>query len=329
MCEHIKDKIIFFSAVLTSGHCICGNYEKEGIYKWPLCLPDIQNQITDNNTVLIISGDNRKRKYVNLGIFKIAIKLGATNEVEDARIKYIDVKANRPQNVLYDIAVLKSTKDIYKSGDAKRAPICLGALNAKVDNNQKITTVGWGLTYDEYPPRDPDVTFQPRNPMSTTCSTNKYGPTANRFQSCDVKFLKDNKWSCKKIMSIKWGPPRRNELPNLKSRPIYDFNKCENIFSKAKSLIGNLKSNSEIKWTNNLGEIKNLVIFGDIVLNKRIRKEGSLRKNIMRSKVIHCYEKELFEKYGWCKLSKGKPYQQHDAWGFCDTSCEGAGVRFR
>ena len=159
-----------FSAVLTSGHCVCGNYEKQD--KWPLCLPETDNQITNNNKVLILSGDNRRKKYINLGIFKTAIKAGATNVIKDARIKYIDVKANRPQNELYDIAVLKSRKDIYRSGDTKRAPICLGALNTNVDNNQKIITVGWGLTYDEYPSRDPDIPIQPRNPISTTCSTN-------------------------------------------------------------------------------------------------------------------------------------------------------------
>ena len=195
-------------------------------------------------------------------------------------------------------------------------------MNAQLDNNQKIITVGWGLTYDEYPPRDPDIPVQPRNPTATTCSTNKYGPMANRFQSCDVKFLKDNKWSCKKIMSFKKGPPRRNELP-----PSYDFKKCEGKILDAKNMIGNLKRKSEIEWNKYLGEIKTFIIFGDIALTKS--REEDLRKKIMKSRVLHCYEKELFKEYGWCKINKGKPYRKHSDWGFCDTSCEGAAVRFR
>ena len=230
----------------------------------------------------------------------------------------------------YDIAVLKSSKAIYKDGDTTRAPICLGALSANYytqnHDDVKIKTVGWGKLYYEYPARDPDFykkygREQIRDPVATACSTNEYGPTRSRFRSCDIDFLKKNKWSCKKIKNIKKRRPKVKELPNIDSKPSYKFDECEKYFSEAEGLLANELSESSIKWTEVLGNVKNLDVF-QVIDSKNNGEEFQL--------LLNCYRKELFETHGWCKTmdaAREGRKTNHDDWGFCDRSCEEASVR--
>ena len=321
-------KVILYRSVLTNGHCVCD--QKYG----PCLLPQNgkePNQITKNNKLSIVSGDNRKRKYINLGFYKIPIKVGIANEIIDARIKYLENYEKSKHGIYeYDIAVLKSSKAIYKDGDTTRAPICLGALSANYytqnHDDVKIKTVGWGKLYYEYPARDPFFykkygREQIRDPVATACSTNEYGPTRSRFRSCDIDFLKKNKWSCKKIKNIKKRRPKVKELPNIDSKPSYKFDECEKYFSEAEGLLANELSESSIKWTEVLGNVKNLDVF-QVIDSKNNGEEFQL--------LLNCYRKELFETHGWCKTmdaAREGRKTNHDDWGFCDRSCEEASVR--
>ena len=339
--------MIFYSSVITSGHCVCGAQVgrlvrgKKGlkfIEPQDPCLPNTENQITVDNKISIVSGDNRRRKYINLGFLKKTISAGVTNEIVEAKIKYIELWVLKLEEMqkgdsfdykdkMYDVAVLKSKKNIYKDGDTTKAPICLGALNAKMDVDQKITTVGWGYTYYEYPERHPEldikvgptVVKQKRNPIATTCSTNKYGPFVSRFKNCDIQFLKDNQWACKKIKNIEKRRPKVTELPNVSSIPSYNFDACEKYFSEAEILVANVYEKSSINWTNHLGDVKNILVYNY---------EEELN-NVLVKKVLQCYRKELFETHGWCKVAIEGSQRSHDDWGFCDTSCEGASVNKR
>ena len=251
------------------------------------------------------------------------------NEIEHIVTNYIEnYNQKKHGGYEYDIAVLKSSKEIYKEGDTTRSIICLGALSAdnyaQTHNDQKIKTVGWGKTYNEYPKRDPffKETYgyeQKHDPIRTSCTTNQYGPMKSRFTSCDISFLKKNKWSCKKIKNIQKRKPKIKELPNYSSKPSYQFDECEKYFPAAENLLGNELSKASIKWTEDLADVKNLDVYQVIEL-------GNNRQDV---EVLNCYRKELFETNGWCQVDIGDNKRDHDDWGFCDSSCEGASVRIK
>ena len=114
----------FFSSVLTNGHCVCGQQERkfeDGIR----CLPGKSNQITDKNKVLIASGDNRKQQNKDLAKYETVRKVGMINEIEHIVTNYIEnYNQKKHGGYKYDIAVLKSSKEIYKEGDTTRSIIC-------------------------------------------------------------------------------------------------------------------------------------------------------------------------------------------------------------
>ena len=314
---------MFCSSVLSCGHCVCGEDKDR---KLPKCRRNIiDNQITDDNKVQITSGDNRQTTKEHMyAMWKLLKDIKPfSNDVDDIRIMYIERTTNgnedRPRGYLgyYDIAVLRSKLPLYANGDTTRAPICLGALNAIIDHDQNITTVGWGDMYQEYPERDLSIPNQKREPEDTTCTTNRNGPLFHRFKKCDIQFLRDNNWSCKKIPFIKYRRPRNSELPRTPSE-VYDFDACEKYFSYTKKVIANTIGNATIKWTKHLGTVDNLVVEG--------HKETPM--NQVMQGFIDCYRKELFESNGWCKVDESPiHHKDHDGWGFCDTSCEGMKVK--
>ena len=315
--------IVFCSSVLSCAHCVCGKSPNNP--KRPGCLSDSDskiseslNQITKDNKVQIASGDNRDKKYISILFLKVVQMY--TNEVDEIRIKFYESNTKedekkRPVGYFYDIAVLRSTKDIFVSGDPKRAPICLGASNAIIDNDQVITTVGWGTMYEEYPERDFSNPNQIRNPRRTTCTTNRNGPLLHRFKKCDIHFLRDNNWSCKKVPFIKYRRPRNSELPMMRSDPLYEFDACKKYFSYTEKVISN-KIGNTIKWSKHLGTLDNLWVTGH---------KGKAR-NALPEGHIECFRKELFESNGWCKVESPFNHKGEDGWGFCDTSCDGVKV---
>ena len=308
---------MFCSSVLSCAHCVCGENKAK---TRPKCLSVLFNQITDDNKVQIASGDNRQKKYRDMRLLKDIKR--HTNEVDDIRIMYFqrttdENEKKRPPGYYYDIAVLRSNKTLFVTGDATRAPICLGAANAIIDNDQVITTVGWGVMYKEYPERDFSIPNQKREPVRTTCTTNRNGPMFHRFKRCDIEFLRDNNWSCKKIPFIKYRRPRNSELPRTPSL-AYDFDACEKYFSYTKQVISNKFGIDTFKWTKHIGTVNNLYVYG--------HKEKTM--NEILPGYIDCYRKELFESNGWCKVKNiTHHHKEHEGWGFCDTSCDEVKVK--
>ena len=173
------------------------------------------NQITDDNKIQVTVGDNRKPKNVTLdnSVSQKEEFSGDIKVIIDAQIKYNEEAQNNPdlmtEGVGYDIAVLTSALPLFSDADIRVGPICLAALNAAIDKERTITTVGWGRRYDEYPRPADGI----RDPTYTTCATNKYGPKFDRFKHCSVRFLKSNQWKCKKINDF---PPKKQIYPMRK-----------------------------------------------------------------------------------------------------------------
>ena len=222
------------------------------------------DQITKDNKVLVVAGDNRLVKYVNMGEWEEAKAAGKIISIGSAFVKYDEdaiIKMNKDgtEGPQYDVAVLISDEILYKERSHTRAPICLAALNAKIGNNQIITTVGWGEMYTEYPDRNLSNPNEPRNPEATSCSTNKHGPKYSRFKKCDVTFLRNNQWKCQKFTKGQTLLP--SWLPkNSSGHTVYDYYKCKKYFAKTKLLISNQMKARGIKWTKQYPDVKNIIV---------------------------------------------------------------------
>ena len=249
------------------------------------------NQITNVNQIRVFVGDNRKSKRKYNGHNWVLVPAGKEKVITDARSILFEDLLKHPGTLNesngYDIAVLRAASDLFVDGDATAGPICLAVPNAIIDRGHTITTVGWGMQYEEFPK---PVRNQPRNPRYTTCTTNKYGPRFDRFNRCDIQFLKGNSWKCKKIKSF---PPQKKDLPSYENGDIaYDYKQCKNYFDQAKQLIARVRGESQIKWTRDIvtGGAENIII------------KDSTDNN---TNDIECYRKELFKRYGWCRVVNG------------------------
>ena len=283
-----------------------------------LCLTDAsslisfntQNQITNDNKIRVILGSSCKEKLR----WKLQTKLRhcvgmngihIEKNIQHAWIKYREIIAKI--SATFDLAILRSDENFYNDGNNFISAICLAALDADI-TQEEITTVGRGQRYSEYPIRDLTDASQARTiDTETSCTTNQYGPKEHRFKSCDIKFLEDNNWKCKKIKQSFFVDPK--EYPRS-----YDHLKCNAYFNSASMLMNPY--------------VEPLVLFQENFDPEILEKPSPLQKESMLVKYIEvkskgiwtsCYREDLFENNGWCKTEN---HVTDHEWGFCDTACE-------
>ena len=173
-------------------------------------------------------------------------------------------------------------------------PLCLPSKDAKILEDKEITTVGYGLQYEEWP-RDENWNEQNRDPIYTSCATNKYGvywdttSKKSKFKPCSVQFMKENGWGC------------------IKSRvsdmlPIsYEFDVCEKYWNIAREFISQQHNDIQSEFQEAL----------KIKVN-----------SICKNWIPECLSLDLFESRGWCEVKGGN----FDDWSICDVSCDHAPV---
>ena len=226
--------------------------------------------------------------------------------IQYAWIKYEEDMAKISST--FDLAILRSDKNFYNDGNNFISAICLAALDADI-TQEEITTVGWGERYSEYPVRDLTDASQARTiDTETSCTTNQYGPKEHRFKICDITFLEDNNWKCKKIKP-------KISFVNLKKYPRpYDVLKCKDYFKSASMLMTPF--------------VYPLVLFQQNFDYDTLENPSKMQQESMQVKYIKiqskgiwtsCYREDLFENNGWCKTEN---HVTDHEWGFCDTACE-------
>ena len=304
---HLDDscKLFYCSRAITSGHCVCGG---EGENETP-CLIDPtedKDQLSNHNIIKIGISEYQVDGW-RLNI--IARAANAYVKFNENRISHAihcivnleedpQCKTNRPKyEDWHDIGILYLRKGVnFEDLNDYIIPLCLPAKDAKIPEESDITMVGYGLQYDEEP-LDPNWDELNRNPDWTTCATNQYGvywdttSKRSKFAKCKVKFMKDNKWGCKKGLSPEVLPVG------------YEYEVCEKYWKKAREFISTQPDAIKTDFQNAM-KIK--------------------VKSNCENWTPECIHLNLFKDHGWCEVDVVDG--NIDDWGICDTSCANASV---
>ena len=290
-----------FSAAVTAGHCICGRSLKEieenkgDEYK---CLEgESTNQITDHNIIRVTAESMEYDTDQGRSFFP-----------ESAFVKFDDTRRFE----YYDVGVLKSGENFFYEAnlaDPMVGSICLPSTELDF-SEELITTVGWGVRYSELPVAKNE---RDRNPTHTSCATSEASPThlssaapfffETRYKRCDVAFLKENGWGCKKMTSL----DDSDQAP-----PSYPAEKCYDFWLQAEDVIKSLEMNDPEKYN------------GYFQIFSNIKKIEVQEQSDCLGYIIECFRPDLLFEYGWCSI---EGIDGDIGWGMCDTSCQFAPVR--
>ena len=204
--------------------------------------------------------------------------------IRSAWVMTAEDPAPDPDN--YDVGMVRTSiqDPFFELGllpNANIAPICLAAVGADFID-KKITGVGWGDRYDEFPRPEPQ---QNRKPKISSCMTNKIGPISWKFQSCDMRLIKKNNWSC-----------------NVKIYPYkYDVNQCRKYFEEAERAVA-------MSFPDRVEEFKSV---------HKIHIEFPSKSLKLSPYKTVCYRDKIFKQVGWCRVRGSDT-----GWGFCSPSCD-------
>ena len=254
------------------------------------------NQITEYNIIKVIAGSMESLPEYPTTSFA----------VETAFVIFDDTRRFE----YYDVGVLRSGINIFYDAnlnDDEVGSICLPSTDLDF-SKEMITFVGWGSRYSELPVAEKE---KDRNPTHTSCATSEVAPTnlgpddeflEARYKRCDVAFMKENKWGCKKLTS--WEDA--DKFP-----PAYPVEKCFVYWEQADEAVKKLVASDPETFEG----------YDQIFAN--IKKIEVLEQPDCLGYKVECFRPDLLFEHGWCNIEgdNGGP-----AWGICDTSCELAPV---